>query len=57
MAIAFAFTIWLHCARGQGRANRFGPVPDASGFSAHFPCSPGAVSGAGMDVSGAGRRA
>ncbi|MGI9407198.1 MAG: DUF805 domain-containing protein [Hyphomicrobiaceae bacterium] len=26
-------TLWMHFAKGEPKANRFGPVPDGSGFS------------------------
>lgn len=28
-----AIMVWLHCEPGDGQVNRYGPVPDASGFS------------------------
>ena len=32
---AFALLLWLHCAKGDSQANRFGPVPGRSGFARH----------------------
>ena len=41
MAVSFApilaLTVWMHAASGAQGDNKFGPSPDASGFSRHYP--------------------
>jgi uncharacterized membrane protein YhaH (DUF805 family) len=53
IAPVFAATLWLHLAKGEAGANRFGPVPEGIGFSRGAAgAGPGrvAIAGAGAEA-------